>query len=166
MNRKQAADFLKVSEKTISRNVASGKLPSHYVEGKSGRELDLSEADLIAFRDGTSAGRDAETGQKRAGETAAIVPVNPTPLTLENMPLEQLLRAIIAETLAARQDVSHVPISSKTLLTLDEAAALTGVPRSILNQARKDEKLRAFKIGRAFRVGRTEAETFALSLVE
>lgn len=163
MNRKQAAEFLNVSEKTVSRYVASGKLPARYIEGKQGRELDLTETDLTALRDGAGQGRqDATT----AIVSPALAPIVPAPVTPEPLSFEQLLRAIVAETGHARQDALSVSIADKTLLTLDEAAALTGVPRSALNRARIEGTLRARKIGRAFRVSRADAEAFALSLLD
>jgi excisionase family DNA binding protein len=163
MTKPEAAAFLGVSEKTISRYVSASKLPAHYVAGKTGRQLDFKEYDLEQFR--REATETIEAGQPGQDTSGALVPtpvvaspVVPPPLTLAD-----LVRAVMAET---GQDKATVPAADKLALSLDEAAALSGVPRSVLDAARKDGRLVAVKIGRGYKVRRGDLEAFVSSLFE
>lgn len=140
MTRKQAADFTGLSEKTISRAVRDGKLPAKY-----------TEADLRAWQ-GTP-----------EPQTAAIVPfVDHAPAIAQSDPIAG---ALAIEKARLKQQQMMVPLFEKTLLTIAEASALTGVSRSMLNEARKDGRLKSVKTGGAFRVLRSDAEKFARGLV-
>lgn len=156
MTRTEAADFLEVSEKTISRYVSSGKLSGRYVAGKTGRQLEFDADELERFK--VESLVPTEVGQDR---TTAIVPTVPSLPTSELF--AEFVRAVVAET---GQDKSAVPTSEKMILSLDEAAALSGVPRAVLNDARRDGRLRARKLGRGYKVLRADLESFAAELFE
>ena len=159
MNKTEAAELLGVSEKTVSRYVSSGKLPARYVTGKTGKQLDFEQADLEAFKLESEA--PVEVGQ--AGMTALVLPQATAPTTPDLAIFAELVRAVVAET---RQDTQLVPTSEKMVLSLDEAAALSGVPRGVLNEARRDGRLRAQKIGRGYKVLRADLGAFVAGLFE
>ena len=154
MTKAEAATFLDVSEKTISRYVSSGKLPARYIAGKTGKQLDFDADELEAFKLESAA--PIEAGQDK---TTAIVPATPIMPTSELF--AEFVRAVVAET---GQDKAVVPTADKMLLSLDEASALSGAPRSILDAARKDGRLSARKIGRGYKVQRADLEAFVASL--
>lgn len=162
MTKPEAAAFLGVSEKTISRYVSASKLTAHYVAGKTGRQLDFKEDELEQFR--RAATETIEAGQPGQDTSGALVPTPAVALPVAPpLTLADLVRAIVAET---RQDKPLVPPADKLVLSLDEAAALSGVPRSALDAARKDGRLHTVKIGRGYKVRRGDLETFVASLFE
>lgn len=156
LSRKEAAQFLSVSEKSISRYVESGKLVAGIAANKPGRQLEFDRADLERLL--------AETGQ---GERAIVSHV-PAPIerdpTLDNGALADLIRLIVTETGHARQDAPLVPLVDKMMLTMDEAAALSGVAKSALLQARASGHLHAVKIGRGYKVRRADLAKFVDAL--
>lgn len=92
---------------------------------------------------------------------------SPTPaLTLSA--LARIVRAVMEEDdpgqTKSSQDKAHVGIENKLLLSLDEAAALSGVSRVQLNTARRDGKLKARRMGRSYKVRREDLELFVTSL--
>ncbi len=156
MTKTEAAELLGVSEKTVSRYVSSGKLAARYVAGKTGKQLDFDADEVERFKI-----ESATPVEARQDKTNAIVP------TVASVPqlalLTDLVRAVVAEI---AQDKSLVPTSDKLALSLDEAAALSGVPRSVLDAGRKDGRLLARKIGRGYKVRRADLETFVASLFD
>lgn len=159
----EAATFLGVSEKTISRYVTAKKLPSNYIAGKTGRQLDFEQDDLEQFK--REATRDIEAGQPRQDTSKALVPTPTAPVAATPMSptITDLVRAIMAQT---GRDKVTVPTSDKMALSLDEASALSGVPRSVLAAARKDGRLLARKIGRGYKVRRVDLEAFVATLFD
>lgn len=154
MTKTEAAEMLNVSEKTISRYVSSGKLPGRYVAGKTGRQLEFDAEDVEQFKL-----ESATPIEVRQDGTTAIVPSVPSVPSLDVF--AQFVRAVVAET---GQDKHSVPTSEKMVLSLDEAAALSGVPRAVLNDARRDGHLRARKLGRGYKVLRADLESFTAAL--
>ena len=226
MTKSQAALALEVSEKTVSRYVAAGRLPARYVSGKTGRQLEIAAADVqtlqLELRRGTPAAVVASE-EGALGEVAPMAaidmdgaapqlsdaidepdiaplnaaPLNAAPLTsigsapqstgqnteqsaalampspsLTLSALARIVRAVMDEAEAEQNagagqlklDKARVPIESKLLLSLDEAAALSGVPRAHLDAARRQGQLGARKIGRALKVRRDELEGWVAAL--
>lgn len=186
MNRKEAADFLGVSEKSISRYVSGGRLSAQRMAGA----LDIARDELEAFKtqmnqavpavadagqDETPAETQDRTGQtslSQAPEGASLAhPSDQTGggagglvLVLESA---EAVREL-GKTLAGQgtgQDTS-VPLAQKKTLSLLEAALLSGVPESILRVAVKEERLQAVKVGRGRRVLPADLDAFVLSLFE
>lgn len=154
MTKTEASEFLGVSEKTISRYVSSGKLLARYVAGKTGKQLEFDADELERFK--SEAITPVEVRQDR---TTALVPAVPSAATSELF--AEFVRAVIAET---GQDKRAVPTSEKMVLSLDEATALSGVPRSVLNEARRDGRLKSQRIGRGYKVLRADLEAFVMEL--
>lgn len=93
----------------------------------------------------------------------------PTPsLTLSA--LARIVRAVMEEDepgqARSSKDKAEVAIENKLLLSLDEAVALSGVPRAQLNAARRDGRLKARRMGRGYKVRREDLEAFTASLWE
>lgn len=164
MTKTEAAAFLGVSEKTISRYVSANKLPSHYIAGKTGRQLDFKQDDLEQFkRDATEAIEAGQSGQDTSGVLVPATVKAPVAATPMLPTITDLVRAIMVET---GQNKASVPTSDKLALSLDEATALSGVPRSVLDAGRKDGRLLTRKIGRGYKVRRGDLETFVNALFD
>lgn len=166
MNIKQASEFLKISERTIFRHVKSGKLMATHIVGANGKQLDFDEADLAAFKSAPVAPMTPMPAPSLAppvtAMTTAIVPHVTPDATLKNNALA------ISEAMTApdNQLSQRVPLVDKMALSMDEAAQLSGVSKSLLNQARRDGKLRARRIGHGYKVRPADLAVFVESLFE
>lgn len=191
MTRSEVAAALGVSEKTVTRHIAAGRLPARYVKGKTGQQLEIAPTEvrrLQAELQGPPAVSAAPTppeSEFKAPETSEAAQVPATALArpdealspelapaLTLSALARIVRAVMDEEGEPGQpgqagtsgDKPRVPVESKLLLSLDEAVALSGVPRAHLDAARREGKLRARRVGRGFKIRRAELETFVASL--
>jgi predicted DNA-binding transcriptional regulator AlpA len=158
MDRKTVAKTLGCSEKTVSRYVASGRLPDVRKNGA----LDIDEADVQRLKTELEtpviAERDSGTGQ----DITAIVAVPKRRQVNHSNALAVWDRGVgHPET---RRDRPFVPTSDKLLLSLEEAAALTGLSAARLRLAIGEEKLVARKVGRAWKMRRGDVERFIDSI--
>lgn len=157
MDRKTVAQTLGVSEKSVSRYVAAGRLPDVRKNGA----LDIAEADVMRLKAELEApvitARDHETGQ----DSTAIVVV---PRGRGMRPSNAL--AIIEGSARQREtgQRAFVPTSDKLLLSLEEAGALTGLSVARLRLAIGEERLTARKVGRAWKMRRGDVERFVDSI--
>ena len=167
MNKKEAAEVLGVSPKTIERFVAQGKLKAVKVSGRTGLESSFDPAKVEALRVERATPIEAlaqvETSQDRQPETVsqseAIAMIAHAMQTISSRLDEtRQLRAgnVEAETIA---DLSH-------LLTLDlkQAARLSGLSRSMLLDAIHNNKLKAQKLGRGWRIKRADLDKYIAGL--
>lgn len=160
MNRKQIADALSVSEKSVSRYVAQGRLPDRRVKGA----LDVLPADVERLRAEleapiiTDAPAKAPDGDGDIPPSRALVPVpsrrvapSESGLLLESLAVAVLA---IADQVNTRDIVGRdaPTIAEKLLLSLDEGAALSGLSVARLRAAIKAEELPARRIGRGFKI--------------
>lgn len=193
LTKSEAAIALGVSEKTVSRYVAAGRLPARYVRGKTAQKLEIAPHDVARLQlelenrapqspqspvmpseplFGTGRPESAPESQitALARDSEALAPEETVPSpTLTLAALARIVRAVMDEsghrqTKSDKSDKARVPIESKLLLSLDEAAALSGMPRAHLDAARRDGQLSARKIGRSFKIRRDELERFVASL--
>jgi excisionase family DNA binding protein len=98
--------------------------------------------------------------------TTAETPQSLTPAQLSDLG-ERLLAALVALRplqLPAKPAPSIADIAHKLMLTLAEAAALSNLSRNHLRQAIKTGALRAKKIGRGWRIKRTDLDAYVSTL--
>lgn len=159
MDKKTVAQMLGVSEKSVSRYAAAGKLPSRYIQGKNGKQLEFNEADVVKFKEDLALPTERafvkptldNHGQDTSdtGTALATLPAsNPALLAL----LAQLQTLGQTAQPNPRHAENAVPVAAKRLLTLDDARALTGLSRQVLKTAIDAGELHAFMVGRAYRM--------------
>jgi excisionase family DNA binding protein len=159
MDKKTVANYLGVSEKSVSRYAASGKLASRYIQGKNGRQLDFEEADVEKFKEELALPvmrafvKPAQDngGQDTIDNSAALATLPDQNAALLAL-LGQLQGAGQAGQPRTGQGQSVVPIADKMLLSLDEARALTGLSRGVIVAAIKAGELPALTIGRGYKL--------------
>jgi excisionase family DNA binding protein len=152
MNKTEAAQFLKVSPRTLQRLSQQGKINVAYKNSKSGAAADYDEADLQRYLE-------------QQQNSIIYRPATEETQALATTPNTNIITG--ADRLAAALEALHhppkkptVPIEEKLLLKLDEAAALTGLSRQTLRTAIDTKKLRAQIAGRAWRIKRVDLESF------
>ncbi len=175
MDRKTAAQTLGVSEKTVARYVSAGRLNARYVRGLTGQKLDFDADDIERLKNELDAplGKDTqgEVGQDKTSRALATAVQAPRgALQSRNGDPENLLRAALSSLLLpqarTRGDAPFVSTSDKLLLSLDEAAALCGLSRARLRAAISDKRLHARRIGRSWKLRRSDLEAFLHCLFE
>lgn len=156
MNKKEAAEFLGKSARSLADYAAQGKLKVTYVQGKNGREAMFDQEDLKRFKE------EMETPIARSVSV---------PAASENLPA--VIRPEQQEKfLAALQSIAHAPglslqeLNVKPILQLVEVQRLTGIPRERLMAAIRESKLKAAQNvwGRGWRVKRADLDAFIAQL--
>jgi excisionase family DNA binding protein len=152
MNKAAAAAYIGVSVRTLQRLTSKGEIPFYQEQGKKGKETHYDEADLIDYLQ-----KNKPTTIMRPGSSLAMT----SDMTDDATPnaADEMLAAFRA--LAA-----PVKLSEKFLLSLPEAAALSGVPVDKLRSAVNSGALKAIRtIGRGLgKVRRSDLENYVSKL--
>jgi excisionase family DNA binding protein len=156
MNKKEAANYLEISVRTLQRYTAQGKISARYNPIKTGAEADYDEEELGRFKSEL----ESRTYAVRPAAVPAL-PVEQTALapvaTQINTIGERLINALEAIKPATP---SLVAIEHKIILSVDEAAALTSLSRNFLLKAIKEGKLKAQIMGRGWRIKRADLDAY------
>lgn len=137
MNKHEAADFLKVSTKTIERYVAAGKLRVKYVEKKAvfdSQELAMLKENLETPVHRTLVVKDDSICDSETNKLSLSVAPN------EQLVLVQLLQQLV-------KNEQNKCLYQKLTLTLKEAQQVTGLSRKGMLQAAFCGHLKAKKQG-------------------
>lgn len=161
MNKQEAAQFLDCSVRAVERYVQQGKISVRYEKGKTRSVATFDGVELERF--------------KEELERSLIKPAFDEPRQMSPEPQPELaifndehgevvevdrLSSII-ELLVNSQSVR---VGEKLLLTLNEAQLLTGLSREYLREAIATGDLSSKKIGKAWRVKKSDLETFISNL--
>jgi excisionase family DNA binding protein len=173
-NKQEAADYLKVSVRTLLRLVDQGKL-AHLSKRRPADEtiFDMEELDryqrqlndeassivsgvVVPVTHGAPSGNQALS--RRDGSVTLTPVILGTGDALDTPAIQdRMLRAF--EAMA-----SPVRLSDKLTLSLTEAALLAGLSRGHLRFAIAEKKLKARIIGRGWRVKRSDLEAYITKL--
>ncbi len=190
MDKKEAAKFLGLSEKTIERYKASGKLPARLRrivgnDGKTRKVLDFEQSDVerlkrelsgeVVYPDLTGGQPQTKTrtdidtrtstDTKNSENTGLLTLGQPQTKTQTDTDI-QTQTANPLDIISARVgDVveKHLEVfraGGKLLLNINDCRLLTGLSRQLLRQAIKDGELKGRVIGRGFRVKREDLDRY------
>jgi hypothetical protein len=146
MNKKEVAEYLKVSTRIVEKYASEGRLGEvTYIRGKTGKQ--------------------AEYDQEAVENLKRILESPDTALTT-NSPDARLFAAQLVEALAIREQPRNEAIrtSEKILLNLIDCRLLTGLSDANLRGAIKSEKLKARIIGHGWKVKRQDLDEFIKNL--
>ena len=182
MNKKEAAEFLGVSEKTIERYKSAGKLSARMkritgADGKSRQVLDFNQSDLdrlkrelsneIVYPEVTDRHAQTET-QTDTDRQTPLDKVNSQNaefvLVRQTQTDRQFLVLLDRLEFALYQHLEESSRSQKLVLTIDEASAISGLPKNYIRQKIKDGQLKAQIIGRGWKVKRMDLDEFIKNL--
>jgi len=171
VNKKEAADFLGVSERAVERYTKAGKLSTRYAKGKTRPVAVYSESELHSLKQELEhpAGIRPLVESPINEKPLALMPTNPDQ-TASN-PDTALSRFDGAAVMASEafmhvlaQMAAPVRVSEKFLLSLAEAAQLSGLSRGHLRQAITEKKLKARIIGRGWKIKRDDLDLYVKKL--
>jgi hypothetical protein len=181
MTKTEAAEYLGMSERSLERHTKDNKIGVRYERGKTkpvpfydAGELDRFKAELE-----TPVHRPAvekmppgsDNGANVSAESGAIQLARPEEFlqvieSVINATAREVAKAIAtgADNGASKRQTPNTLPENKLLLSLDEAAALTGLSAARLRLAIGEEKLVARKVGRAWKMRRGDVERFVDSI--
>lgn len=171
--KKEAAEFLEVSEKAIERYVAAGKLSKHVEKKEGGGMITYyQEKELEKLKKVMKEKVYKTNTPRQVGLATALVSSKPADLSspiyissgLHNSPDDFL--SFITTEIEQRKQKLEVDITKKIFLTLKEAAALSGLSVSHFEFAIKSRKLKVHNIShvRGRRIKRTELDIYVKKL--
>ncbi|HEV7378023.1 MAG TPA: helix-turn-helix domain-containing protein [Pyrinomonadaceae bacterium] len=171
MNKLEAVEYLKskgveISVRTLQRAVSANELPVAYVRGHKGDEASFSESDLDRFAErrssATYVSRDVPGQNNGTGGTPQALMRQGTGASPA---LAQLLSLIEQARAQARPQETISDLAHKLVLSLPEAAALSGVPVAHLRSAVHSKKLKTVGVGRGLgKVKRADLDLFVKKL--
>ena len=182
MNKKEAAEFLKVSEKTVERYKSAGKLSARMIrttgdDGKARQVLDFKEAELQRLKEELSgeklfpiitdghAQTKTQTDTDRQTQLDRLTIANEESLILGQTQTVTVIQAIFEkiETVLDKQ-MQASDRAQKLMLSIPEASAISGLPKSFIRQSIKDGNLKSVVIGRTYKIKRTDLDSFVRDL--
>jgi excisionase family DNA binding protein len=166
MNKKEAAAYLNVSTRAIERYTAQGKLTPTYEKGRTGPAPVYDQAQLDELKKQMDEAGDVshstvqhdkpakhdkhDKHDRRDNKDDALV-------------LRSGSRADLAAFIAAldkARGLSVADIAAKPLLTRTEAQRYTGLSRELLHEAVESGKVKEVKLGRSYRIKRTDLDAY------
>jgi excisionase family DNA binding protein len=168
MNKKEAAEYLGISTRSVENAVAAQKLSVRYEKGKTGDQAVFDEAELRRYKadlDGRRAPR--ATVERISHESAEGEPRSLVRLS-DVQPISELALALksLSESLQTQEIGKQITINlaDKLMLSLAEASVLANVSKGHLREAIGAGKLKAKIIGRGWRIKRDDLEGYVKKL--
>jgi excisionase family DNA binding protein len=146
MNKKEVAEYLKVSTRIVEKYASEDRLGEvTYIRGKTGKQAEYN--------------REAVENLKRILES-------PDTSLAAKSPDARLFAAQLVEALTNREQPRSEAIrtSEKILLNLNDCRLLTGLSDANLRDAIKSKKLKAKIIGRGWKIKRQDLDEFINNL--
>lgn len=154
--KQEAAELLGVKPRTLELYTQQGRLSVKYVKGQRGRMAQYDEAELETLK--LALEKEADSAYPQRGALIA----KPHAGIARRDP-EQLLQLLSAALISRPEASPPVPIAEKLMLSIVEAAALTGLSRAELREAIRDRKLQAIR-RRGFKIKRSDLDSFIKKL--
>ena len=178
MNKQEASKFLGVSEKTLERYKAAGRIAAKTkrvigTDGRSRQIIDFNESDLERLKRELDHQTVSPSVIDRHRQTETQTDTDTDTVSLTNTEL-QLDRQTDSQThlTVLLQQISRVferqldasDRAQRLMLDLRDASILSGLSKSYLKSAIKDGTLKAKLIGRGWKVKRSDLDQFISDL--
>jgi excisionase family DNA binding protein len=184
LDKKQAAEYLGVTTRTLERHAKEGKLSVRYENSQFGEVALFDPEELEALKEGKQTTRIKPAVEPERSDQPAPKPQNQivrtpqTQLELANpqqpeanfsitaliAPLGALFNNLTRAIDNHSSRVTATELRSKLLLTLDEAQIVTGLSREILLDAIKNGELPSKIMGKAYRIKTQDLEQYIQEL--
>ena len=186
LDKKQAAEYLGVTTRTLERHAKEGKLSVRYEQSQFGEIAMFDPEELENFREGKQITRikptiepertepidrpsnpQSQIARSPQTQTELFNPQQPETtfsITALIAPLGALFGNLTRAIDNHGSRVSTTELRSKLLLTLDEAQVITGLSREILQEAIKKGELPSKMMGRAYRIKTQDLERYIADL--
>jgi excisionase family DNA binding protein len=161
MQKKEAAAYLGVSERTLERYAGNG-IGVTYEKGKTKPTPIYNDEDLRKLKaklDGKLAPRPAVEKEIPSNATTGESSLALMSESPQRLALLETIRAALTTS-----GGSTLSIGDKIILTLSDAAQLTSLSQNHLRQAIKAGNLKARIVGRGYKIKRSDLNDFAAKL--
>jgi excisionase family DNA binding protein len=151
MNKEQAAKKLKISVRTLQRHMAKHKIAYKMKRTKTGEVADFDKEEVERFKRELKEGlTDAVTHGAVESEAVRPQPLDEQSTALarvdtDTMQFAALFYEYVLNNPPKRPAAHGVPIENKFMLTVAEAAALSGISVGKIREAIRGGKLKAHK---------------------
>jgi excisionase family DNA binding protein len=182
LDKKQAAEYLGVTTRTLERHAKEGKLSVRYEQSQFGEVAMFDLEELENFREGKQTTRIKPTIEpdrveqidRPANPQSQIARSPQTQLELSNpqqpestlgfgaliAPLGALFNNLTRAIDNHSSRVTTTELRSKLLLTLDEAQTITGLSREILQDAIKNGEIPSKIMGKSYRIKQKDLQRY------
>ncbi len=164
MNKQDACAYLSVSERSLARYAAQGKIQVTYNKGARGNVAVYDDADLEKLKEELGAPQAIRLANEKAipakSDSLATRPMAGMAEFIER--LQSRDETLITSLLHSQNN--QVAIEGKLMLSLPEAAKLAGLSRNYLREAIRGNKLKAQILGRGWKVKRSDLENYIKKL--
>jgi excisionase family DNA binding protein len=162
LSKKEAAEYLGISSRTLERHVKDGKIGVRYQPGATNDVAMFDEQDLENFKN------ERQTPKVKPTVVQNNILQESSELAdrSANNQIAQASGGFLAPLIAPFKDFSQRLFSSpfllqgKILVSLNEAQIITGLSREILMTAIKNGELESQIMGKAYRIKRKELERY------
>jgi excisionase family DNA binding protein len=161
--KKEAAEYLGISTRQLENYAKQGKLSVCYGRGPTGDQAVYDEKELRKLR--------AELDTRRAPRPAVVSESDESPeqeprslARLSDVAPLAFLQQIAATIREGQKAPASASVGEKIMLTLADASALTSLSKGFLTDAIHEKKLRAQKLGRGWKIKRTDLDAFVKKL--
>jgi excisionase family DNA binding protein len=165
MTKREVADYLGVSVRTVEGYIEKKKLHPTLATGVRGKVSVFDEEEVERLK--TERGEVVFTPPPKAVTSDTATPAQ-TALALagagRSNALLELINALSNSAASRKHEASVTDLAHKLTLSLDEAARLSGLSRGHLWQAIEEKKLKARIIGRGWRVKRDDLDIYVRKL--
>jgi excisionase family DNA binding protein len=154
-SKREAATILGLSTRGVERAVQRGHLTVLYRDSKHGKQAWFRAQELERLKQ-------AQQNRGSVGFTSGI-PFHPP----GSPPVGTLVPMVEVESRRdkdTKKDAQVVPVADRLTLTVDDAAQLSGLPRSFIVENIHSQKLKAIKIGRRHYMKRADLNEFVHQL--
>jgi excisionase family DNA binding protein len=155
-SKREAAEMLGLSTRGVERAVRRGQLTVLYRDSKHGKTAWFRPHELEQYRE-------LQQARGPVGFTSGIPfrPPGNSPPVGTLIPTVDLERRREPEP---QRGANRVPISDRLTLSVDDAAQLSGLPRSFIVKNIHSGQLKAIRIGRSYHVKRYDLDEFVHQL--
>ncbi len=174
MNKTEAAEYLGCSVRQLERYTADNRIGVRMEKGRTRPTPIYDEKELEAFKSSLErvihrpAIQRMETSANSAESAIATQGDGALSVMSQASQMEAFARFIVEAVQAEKPATDATPpladIAVKLLLTLAEAQALTGLSRQTLRTAIDEGELSARRIGRSFRIKKSDLESYIQKL--
>jgi excisionase family DNA binding protein len=166
MNKNDAAKYLGIGVRSLERYTSDGRIVAGKVKGRTGFVADYAPEDLERLKAELEAPPEAPPVPELE---AAPVPPPSSATSLARLPRQS--RAIVSTAAVghsaappARERLAPSEAAHKLLLSLEECQTLTGLSRGVLRAAIDGGTLKGQRIGRGWKVKRSDLEKYVEGL--
>jgi excisionase family DNA binding protein len=175
MNKKEAAEFLGCSERAIERYVKAGKISCTYEKGKTRTIAIFDKEELERFKNKDEAIRPAfEIYEPELRQTATVDIQNSAISKINDVGIVEVSEDVATASLhyvnasipkmAAMIELllseKQLKPSEKLVLNIEECYQLTGFSRKMIREAIATNQLKAKKIGKSWKIRKSDLTNF------